>query len=101
MDSNTSDGLRQRIALAVGAHRNGLASDGQGWFRDDADMAECYALAEALLPLFAAERQAAYQDGEAQSPDESVQINGVRYRDAAAARAAGAFSNCASKDGAR
>lgn len=41
--------LRQRVALAIGAHRNGLASDGLGWFRNDEDMTECHDLAAAVL----------------------------------------------------
>jgi hypothetical protein len=57
------DGLRQRIALAVGAHRNGPASDGLGWFRDETDEHACYALADAVLPLFAAEHAAGRRDG--------------------------------------
>lgn len=48
--------LRGRIALAIGAHRNGPASDGQGWYRDQADAAACYALADVVLPVVAAER---------------------------------------------
>lgn len=60
--TDRDEALRQRLALAVGAHRNGLASDGQGWFRDEADETECYTLAAALLPLVAAERADAVRE---------------------------------------
>lgn len=41
--------LRDEIAEAIGAHRNGPASDGQGWFRSDEQRAEIYVEADAIL----------------------------------------------------
>ena len=65
------------------------------------EWAACHCeLADPLLALVMAERSAAYRDGQAQSPDESVQVNGVKYRDAATARAAGAFSQHAANQAA-
>ncbi|MFI6347275.1 hypothetical protein [Streptomyces sp. NPDC050560] len=43
--------LRQQLAEAIGAYRNGPASDGRGWFRSAEDQAECVALADAVLPV--------------------------------------------------
>jgi hypothetical protein len=43
------EGLRKIIAEAEGARRNGVASDGRGWFRTDADRMDCYAVADAVL----------------------------------------------------
>lgn len=80
MDENAPNELRQHIALAIGAHRNGQASDGQGWFRDDADMAECYALADALLPVM----QVECSNGPLSSPDHIgvyVDDQGLLYTD--------------------
>ncbi|MFK0182095.1 hypothetical protein ACIQVR_39795 [Streptomyces xanthochromogenes] len=41
--------LRDEIAETLGAHRNGPASDGRGWFRTDEQRAELYAEADAIL----------------------------------------------------
>ena len=41
--------LRDEIAAAIGAHRNGPASDGQGWYRNDQQRAEIYAETDAIL----------------------------------------------------
>lgn len=47
----TPDGLRDRYAEAIGLHRNGPASDGLGWYRNDEDLAECLAIADAVLAV--------------------------------------------------
>jgi hypothetical protein len=43
------EGLRHILAEAEGARRNGVASDGRGWFRTAADRVDCYAVADAVL----------------------------------------------------
>ncbi|MFD6565469.1 hypothetical protein [Micromonospora profundi] len=44
--------LRDLLAETEGKRRNGPASDGRGWFRTEADRDDCYAVADAMLPLF-------------------------------------------------
>lgn len=44
--------LRDLIAENEGKRRNGPASDGRGWYRNEADQAECYAIADAVVALF-------------------------------------------------
>lgn len=57
---------RDQLAEAEGARRNGLASDGRGWFRSKEDRQECYAIADALLPTV--ERIATERAAEALRP---------------------------------
>jgi hypothetical protein len=47
--------LRDLLAETEGRRRNGPASDGRGWYRTEADRADCYAVADNLLPLFKTE----------------------------------------------
>jgi hypothetical protein len=47
-------GLRDLIAENEGKRRNGAASDGRGWYRTDAERMDCYAVADAVMELFAA-----------------------------------------------
>ena len=48
--------LRDLIALNEGARRNGSASDGKGWYRNEADREDCYAVADAVVALGEAEQ---------------------------------------------
>ncbi|MFC5802771.1 hypothetical protein [Streptomyces formicae] len=41
--------VREQIAEAIALHRNGSASDGRGWYRNDDDHADSLALADAVL----------------------------------------------------
>ncbi|WP_049566815.1 hypothetical protein [Streptomyces sp. SBT349] len=43
--------LGDRIAERIALHRNGPASDGRGWYRDEADHTECLALADAVMAV--------------------------------------------------
>ncbi|MEV1315448.1 hypothetical protein AB0J14_05105 [Micromonospora arborensis] len=43
--------LRDLLAETEGARRNGLAGDGRGWFQNQSDRDDCYAVADAMLPL--------------------------------------------------
>jgi hypothetical protein len=55
----SSADLVDLLAETEGARRNGLASDGRGWFRLGTDREECYAVARAAVEaLTAAGRQA-------------------------------------------
>lgn len=50
--------LQDRVALAIGAHRNGPASDGRGWYRTPQDANECRAIADTVLAELAPELDA-------------------------------------------
>jgi hypothetical protein len=69
--------LRARIAEALAARPNGLASDGRGWFRDDEERERFHAEADAVLAVaqpeldrlraeLAAARAQAFTDGAAE-----------------------------------
>lgn len=57
--------LRNLLAEAEGARRNGVADDGRGWYRTEADRTDCYAVADSLLPLF----RASWEYGVRWNPD--------------------------------
>lgn len=43
------DVITRVLALRLGAQRNGVASDGRGWFRTDEQREECYEIARDLV----------------------------------------------------
>ncbi len=68
--------LRDLIALNEAARRNGPASDGQGWYRTEADRDDCYAVADAVLALGETE---AFWAGSPSEPD-VVHVLTIRTR---------------------
>lgn len=50
------DELIFMIAEEYGKRRNGPASDGRGWFRDEEDQAECTSVAEMVVAMFGSVR---------------------------------------------
>lgn len=66
--------LRDLLAETEGKRRNGPASDGRGWFRTQTDREGCYAVADALLPLFGYEWE--YGAPEPGSDDEPFLFDG-------------------------
>lgn len=73
---------RDRLAEALGLRRNGPASDGRGWFRDEQQRQECLADADALLPVvdaIAAERAADELEAEAAYDDAAPDEQYARY----------------------
>jgi hypothetical protein len=49
--ANQHPALADRIADALGAHRNGTASDGRGWFRTTEERAELHDVAAAVMAV--------------------------------------------------
>lgn len=41
------------LAIAEGGRRNGLASDGRGWFRNEDDLEECFEVARSAVAALA------------------------------------------------